>query len=80
MTQNKNVDVKMLETTTGSPDGVSSILYTEGERYNLPPKLANMFIAGGLAIKVIGNFESVPVKKEKPKPVKRNKKKVKSNG
>ena len=43
------VKIKMLETRTGSPDGIIVRSYTQGEQYELPDALAAIFIAEGWA-------------------------------
>jgi len=41
------VKIKMLETRTGSPDGVSVCSYIKGEHYELPDDLARVFVHEG---------------------------------
>jgi len=41
------VKIKMLETRTGSPDGVSVRTYVKGEQYELPDELARVFVHEG---------------------------------
>lgn len=39
--------IKMLETRTGSPDGVTVRSYAKGEQYDLPDGLAEVFVHEG---------------------------------
>ncbi len=39
--------IKMLETRTGSPDGVRVRSYAKGEQYELPDDLAQVFVQEG---------------------------------
>jgi len=41
------VKIKMLETRTGSPDGVTVCSYAKGEQYDLPDGLAQVFVHEG---------------------------------
>ena len=41
------VIIKMLETRTGSPDGVTVCSYAKGEQYELPDGLAQVFVHEG---------------------------------
>ncbi len=50
--------IKMLETRMGSPDGVSVLSYSEGEQYELPDGLAQVFIAEGWAKAVDGRVKA----------------------
>lgn len=41
------VKIKMLETRTGSPDGMTVRSYARGEQYELPDGLAQVFVSEG---------------------------------
>lgn len=41
------VKIKMLETRTGSPDGMTVRSYTKGEQYEMPGDLAQVFVQEG---------------------------------
>lgn len=52
--------IKMLETRTGSPDGIVVRSYTQGEQYQVPDALAKIFIAEGWAKPVVSKNPGVP--------------------
>ncbi len=39
--------IKMLETRTGSPDGMTVCSYARGEQYDVPDSLAEVFVREG---------------------------------
>lgn len=41
------VKIKMLETRTGSPDGMTVCSYVRGEQYEMPDGLAKVFVNEG---------------------------------
>lgn len=43
----------MLRTMEGSPDGVTSRQYVEGEVYELPPRLFEILTGAGFAVAVV---------------------------
>lgn len=43
--------IKMLESRSGSPDGISTLLYEKGQEYCLPDDLAWVFIDEKWAVK-----------------------------
>lgn len=45
--------IKMLVSQRGSPDGIRVSLYESGNEYDLPDRLANIFIIEGWAEKVL---------------------------
>lgn len=45
--QEEMVRIKMLETRTGSPDGMTVCSYSKGEQYELPDRLAQVFVQEG---------------------------------
>jgi hypothetical protein len=45
--QENRVKIKMLESRTGSPDGVTVCSYARGEQYELPDDLARVFVQEG---------------------------------
>lgn len=64
--EKKYVTVIMKENKPGSPDGIHTFLYKKGEQYDLPEKLANVFIDTlNVAEKV---NKTIPKKKEEYDP------------
>lgn len=47
------VTVVMKETRKGSPDGISVVEYEKGREYELPPRLAQIFIGAAYAEPVL---------------------------
>ena len=64
--------VQMLVSKKGSPDGIRVFLYESGKEYDLPDRLANIFIAEGWAEKVI---EHEPTLQHETKIIKPSRKK-----
>jgi hypothetical protein len=64
--------VLMLASKKGSPDGIRVFLYESGKEYNLPDRLANIFIAEGWAESVI---EHEPAPQYETKIIKPSRKK-----
>ena len=64
--------LKMLETRSGSPDGVSTVLYERDREYELPDDLAYVFIKEKWA-RTVGkkDFGSAPENKSVVNKVKR---------
>lgn len=54
--------VRMTSTRTGSPDGIRSIWYREGQVYDLPDSLLSEFLKAGWCVSA-----DIPVKAESPK-------------
>lgn len=40
----KSIEVKMLKTTPGSPDGLTTVSFKEGKKYDMPSSLAEVFV------------------------------------
>lgn len=59
----KLISIRMKETKVGSPDGMHSYLYSKGETYDIPERLAKIFIE---QLKVAEHYT-------KPKPDKHSK-------
>ena len=55
--------VRMTSTRTGSPDGIRSVYYREGQVVNLPDSLASEFLKAGWCTTETSN----PIKVEAPK-------------
>jgi len=43
------MNIRMLQTTRGSPDGIQVFEYRAGEKYDLPDDLAGVFLREGWA-------------------------------
>lgn len=55
--------VRMIVTSDGSEDGISLRTFNGGQVYDLAPRLAEIFIGGGMAEMVA---DEVPVKPQSP--------------
>ncbi|GJL78805.1 MAG: hypothetical protein NPINA01_17940 [Nitrospinaceae bacterium] len=71
------MEIKMLETRMGSPDGVSVFSYSKGKEYELPEGLARVFINEEWA-KPVNTPSKTPRRKDKgAAPENKSKTKVK---
>jgi hypothetical protein len=68
------VNIKMLATRTGSPDGVTIRSYTKWEQYELPNDLANVFVNEGWGKRVQARDRKQPVRKKALSAAPENKK------
>ena len=58
------MEIRMLETKSGSPDGLTVQNYSAGRVYDVPEALATVFIAMGVA-RLEGNTLSEPMQEQK---------------
>jgi signal peptidase I len=68
--------IKMLQTVRGSPNGIDINEYKNGEIYNLPKELADIFIHEGWA-KLIEEVEEKIIEIPETQVIKREKKVIK---
>ncbi len=52
--------VEMKVTQQGSPDGITVVLYEKGIKYDIPDRLAEIFLNEGWAKKVNSTKEIIP--------------------